>query len=283
MKEHIRGVHLANMVRMRRTQDSRTALLVEGDDDKRLFARHVDPTRCLVCTGYGRPKVLDALAILERDGVSGILAIIDADSWTLGGGPLSPNLIMTEWRDMEVVMVSSPALDRVLIEYGDEELLIKFSSRHGTVRDCVFRAAAWLGVLRIISEQRGLGLHFDALDLSRIVDERTLQVSVPRLIAELQNCSGVGVIAPEIQDAAVTFHSGLADLRMCCAGHDVIGLVGIGLQRAFGSRLPMEVKRERMEAAFRLAFENADLRTTKIWTDVEDWERRNAPYTVWRR
>jgi hypothetical protein len=72
-------------------------LIVEGSTDKRLYQWFMAEDRCRVIDAQSKKNAVEALAILEDEGVSGILAIVDADFQVLEEAqPSSANLLLTE-------------------------------------------------------------------------------------------------------------------------------------------------------------------------------------------
>src|SRR5262245_66524444 len=111
---------------MKRTHyPSVTFALVEGQDDKGFVERH---TNCHGIIAHGRPNVLAAVDILGRHpSFPGVLGIVDADFSRLEGQvAFGPNILVTDFHDMEVALLVSPALYHVLNEIGDVERISTF-------------------------------------------------------------------------------------------------------------------------------------------------------------
>lgn len=113
LRASVNAHSIANSVRMKRLKHAGAFMLVEGEDDKKLLKNFVEKALCVIQIAHGKPNVLGALAILERDSFQGVLAIADADFAHLEGEPPhSPNLFWTDTHDLETMLLASPALAR---------------------------------------------------------------------------------------------------------------------------------------------------------------------------
>src|SRR5438105_471262 len=103
---------------MLRTQHSGAFLLVEGVDDARFFTTRTDSRRCRLVLAGGRENVLGAIAVLDRASFKGALGAVDADfDRIIGAGTApAPNLAVTDTHDLEMMLIQSPALERLLAE-----------------------------------------------------------------------------------------------------------------------------------------------------------------------
>jgi hypothetical protein len=65
-----------------------------------------------------------------------------------------------------------------------------------------------------------------------------------------------------------------------CNGHDLVGVLSIGLRRAIGSQSAVGVGVEEMERALRLAYEAVDFAASELYRAIREWEQRNHPFRV---
>jgi len=97
-------------------------LLVEGHTDRNFYRRFTNPYKCQITITYSKSTALQVVSILEQEAFPGILAIVDADFDILEGKlPDSSNVLFTDAHDLETMLMKSPALERVLIEFGSSE------------------------------------------------------------------------------------------------------------------------------------------------------------------
>ncbi|HEX8435842.1 DUF4435 domain-containing protein, partial [Archangium sp.] len=131
------AVNIANSVGMKRLQyPTKTFVLVEGKDDKKFFERYTDSASCHIIVAHGKPKVIEAVLELDKNGIRGVLGIVDADFTVLDQQESpTPNILETDLHDVECMMLASPALAHVLRELGDEKQMDAFKARAGLVLD----------------------------------------------------------------------------------------------------------------------------------------------------
>lgn len=148
-----------------------TLLIVEGDDDSRFFRGRIDKKACDLIIAGGKLAVVGSIERLDAQHFRGALGVCDDDCASLDGHqPLSPNLVITEWRDLDTFLIQSPALERILAEYGDKNAIQKLESSHGPLKDNLMRLALPFGRLRWLSVREGLGLDFEKLKPFRFIN-----------------------------------------------------------------------------------------------------------------
>ncbi len=119
MKINIDGRHIANECILSRANFLGTLLIVEGPSDSRLFKKFSDQSACKTIPAGGKRHAIDAIDILDKRGLSGALAIVDADYFHLDRVKLSSkNVLLTDEHDLELMLLLSNALDNVLDEHA---------------------------------------------------------------------------------------------------------------------------------------------------------------------
>jgi len=183
---------VANDVRMRRQLFKGTMLLVEGSVDARFMRRFIDERNCMAVVAQGRDNAIEALKILTDAGVPGVLALIDADfDRVLGEVSGGPNLLHYDYRDLEIMLLVSPALEKLLGEYGSEEKIREFETLEGVdTRRALLLRAQEIGLLRLMSVRDTLSLRFDGLSFG-FVNSRTLELDVTELLVAVKNNSNM--------------------------------------------------------------------------------------------
>jgi hypothetical protein len=209
------------------------------------------------------------------------LGIIDRDyRIPLGTLMKSPNLIWTDLRDLECMMFDSPSFAAVLGAFGSSK---KIEALGGSewIAAAVRRSAVALGALRFYSQQLRLGTSFQKLELSRVVDKKTLAIDSAKLVAHLNAQQGstscvlpttVGDLAKKTCSEALC-ERGLSYFQhdlLLCRGHDLMGLLAIGFRSLFGSRSAAESTRENVEVLFRLNYV-AHFRATSMARAIHEW------------
>lgn len=276
MREFLTDDRDANQIKLRRSTFFGTFLLVEGSSDKVFYERFIDKIACQVVVMTGKTRVIAVLDILDRSNFKGILAIIDADFDRLENSvDESINLLRTDTHDLETMLIDSPALDKVMAEFGSEEKIAKLQL---DVRTSLVEAGISIGYLRWISQSDGLNLTFSDLRFSKFIDEKTLQMNELDLIQEVKNKSqAFSLNTEDLQRRIATENNkGFNHWQVCC-GHDLVEILALGLRKAIGT---MSVDVDSLERSLRLAYEEVYFRKTQLWVNIHRWESNHQPFQV---
>lgn len=276
MKSYLGPSDIANSIRMMRSLHRGSFLIVEGDTDCRVYGRFVDREKCYVVIASNKTSAIQALRILEGESFPGVLAIVDCDFYRLEEPVASsPNLLTTDGHDLECLIIASPALEKVLAEYGSTRKLAEKNAR-----DILIRNGKMIGLLRWISQKECIGLKFEGLKFSDFVDRDTLQVDVLLLIKAVKNQSQLHHLMDSyLEGKLVSLQDKYDEWDVCC-GHDLVQILSIGLRKAFGSCKAIDVAPEKIETVLRLAYEFAHFRMSLIFSAMRNWEQRNSPFVV---
>lgn len=283
MREFLSDDRDANKIRLLRSTFPGTFLLVEGSSDKILYQRFVDKDACqLVCVS-GKPssklRIISVLKILSESSFQGVLAIVDADFERLETSPHNNlNLLRTDSHDLETMLLDSPALDKVIAEFGSQEKIAKFNR---DVRTALLEAGMSVGYLLWVSQRDGLNLTFDGITFSKFVDEQTLQIDELKLIREVKNKSqALSLKDEDLQQRIMSQRSNSHDRWQVCCGHHLVEILSLGLRKAIGSNKAADVEPHSLERNLRLAYEEVYFRKTGLYSDLRTWESNNPPFHV---
>ena len=284
MKAHLTPHDIANTVRMMRTLHHGAIVIVEGDTDLRVYQRFVDEKHCKLVPGNGKPNTIGSLSILENANLKGILAIIDADFWKLDGvKPSSPNLVLTDTHDLETMILSSNALDRVLSEFGSTTKIGRLGK---SVHTLLLEAASPIGFFRWLSSptKDNLSLKFKGLNFDGFLNKRTLEVDIDKLIKQVEantlRCTiNSGRTKVKIQKLKTMGY----DLWQVCSGHDMTEILAIGLRSLFGNTRAGAISAEVVDGILRISYEHSYFRSTQLYASIEDWEKANQAYKILQR
>jgi Protein of unknown function (DUF4435) len=274
VRELLTPDRVANQIRLRRSTFLGVFLLVEGSSDKVFYERFIDKTVCELVIVAGKPssksRVITVLEILEDSSFSGVLAIVDADFDRLESAPYhSPNLLRTDNHDLETMLIDSPALDKVIAEFGSEQKIARF----GSVRAALVEAGISIGYLRWISINDELNLTFSGIKFSNFINKQTLQIDELELIKEVKNKSqNFSLNNQDIQQWITNKKSDNHDPLQVCCGHDLVEILSLGLLKAIGT---MKVEADSLERDLRLAYEEVYFQQTQLYADIRKWEIDN--------
>lgn len=284
MRNYITADDVANEIRMTRTQFRGTFLIVEGQTaDLRVYKRLVDSERAQVTPAHNKDRAIAALKILEETDFAGVVAIIDADFWRLEGQqPTSLNLFITDTHDLETMLIESPALDKLLDEFGSEQKIARFTENNKTdVRQALLIAACPIGYLRWVSQRNNLSLKFEGIVFSRFIDDDTLHIDISDLIRVVKNKSNRHDLdANDLHDKIDRLTDPKHNSWDICCGHDLVYILSIGLSKVLGSNNSSEVKPEVLEKFLRTGYESAYFLSTQLYQSLREWETSNPPFRI---
>jgi hypothetical protein len=280
MREFLTPNDRANEIKMLRSSFKGTFLLIEGSTDKVFYGRLINKSICTLFPISGKPSskslVINVLQILEQSGVSGVLAIVDADFDHLETLPVSSsNLLRTDSHDLETMILSSNALEKVVEEYSSEDKMSKFDL---DFREALLAAGLAIGYLRWISQLDGLNLTFSNLSFKNFINAKTLAIDELALITEVKNKSQAQKLKNEdLQNRMTDRRNPSHDPWQVCCGHDLTEILSFALQKTIGS---MKVDVSELERSLRLAYEAAYFYSTQLYQSIRLWESQNQPFNI---
>lgn len=284
MRKYIQAADVANEIRMLRTQHNGCFLITEGDTDARFFGNVTDTANCEIVNAHKKDIAVGALAILEKESFQGVLAIVDADFWVLDGNEQnSINLFLTDTHDLETLILTSPALEKVLAELGSSQKLKRFREQTSKdIREVLLDAGRIVGYLRWISARDTLNLKFEDLTFAKFVDKETMVLDDVRKAIEvtLNHSQRPDLNIDELANEVFSLCNGAFDLWQVCCGHDLVEILALGLRKAIGSRKAQEVDAATVERSLRLAYERSYFTNTRLFQSIRSWEEANRGYTV---
>ncbi len=266
-------------------------LIVEGNNDLKFFSSAIKGKEKVnaVCA-WGADNVVQIISEIDKISVNPRIApalgIIDRDyRIPLGNLKQSPNLVITDARDLECMMFDSPSLHAVISEFGSDSKVKAFGGVK-SIASTVIASANTVGKIRFHVHQLKKRTSFQRLDLSKIVDKKTLSVDPSELVKHLNarqdapECQLPATIFDGANDAhaKATCDKGQLYFRhdlLLCRGHDLMELMAIGFRSLFGSRLASESSRDNVESLFRLN-SVAHFRATPMAKTIEAWLNSKA-------
>jgi Protein of unknown function (DUF4435) len=280
VQELITPAALANRVRQRRETYQGSLLIVEGASDAKFYGQIIDKACCqLLPPAQNRDKAIKVLEILQE--APGVIAIVDKDFDELNGTlPDMPNLFFTDTHDLETMLLKSPALEKLLGEFGSEDKLAKFERN---VRAVLLAAGSAIGYLLWVSLQDNLNLKFEGIDFPKFIDAATLTIDETKLIEEVKRKSQKpGLKTPELQQRLNCQKVPTHDQWQVCRGHDLINILAVGFRKVLGSNQPNEVTVEILERVLRVGYEQVYFQTTQLYVAIDKWQIDHPTYRIFK-
>ena len=277
LADSVDGVSIANQIRLERAVHAGSFLLVEGCGDAKIFERFCDKDECAVVVCLGKPKLIDAINELNASNFRGALGFADRDFCEILGYPdVQGDVVYSDENDMEVTILCSATLDRVLQEFGSSAAIEKsIRIRSKTMRESIFSSASTLGALRIAAQENDWYLRFKDMDYkfkpnnSFIIDEKQ---SIRHILG--RSHWPAGLTERDLELTLRALHGKGMDAKDLCAGHDCVRILGQGLKKEFGNSNQFSNKEgaKLLEGILRIAYEMNDFRSTKSFNAIRSWE-----------
>ncbi|MCW2279012.1 DUF4435 domain-containing protein [Heliophilum fasciatum] len=285
MRQHLKKERICTKVILLRSQHpNKLFFLVEGVTDSRFYRKFVDGQSCHFVIGESKSSVLQAVDTLEK--VKGIdaVAVVDLDyDFEEKAYNKRTNLFYTDGHDQEIMLLNSPALNSILIEYGDQEKIAIIEKQTGNiVSQLVKEAALQVGYLRWYSREEELSLRFDGLDFSAFVSSEDLSVDTTKMIQAVRENSYRPGYVSEINFSnwkAKMMQKGICPWLICC-GHDAVKILLIGLKSIFGSYNARHLREAALESDLRLAYTIHNFAQTELYQNLLRWDEEKRRFLI---
>ena len=258
-------------------------LLVEGHTDRNFYRTFIDTKKCQVTIAYSKSTALQVLSILEKEAFPGILTIVDADFDILEDKfPDSRNVLFTDTHDLEAMIMKSPALEKVLIEFGSEEKINEIiESTEKDVRTLLLECGMTIGYLRWVSLRENLSLKFEGLEFAQFINKDSLHMEKLHFLKVVKNKSQrLNIADTQLEAYIQDLRDDAHDPWHVCCGHDLVCILSAALRKVIGTWNPNDVRPDSLERSLRLAFERSYFYQTQLYLSIQEWEKANMPFVI---
>ena len=268
------------IVLLRAQNDLSAILILEGVDDRKLLSRFIDEKVCEIVISYGKQFSVEGLRKARTHGVVGVVAIVDRDyDDHLGVSIVDQDIIVTDDHDVEMMLVMSPAFDRVLGELASREkvksLLAEWTDVHTFLRETVHP----IGALRYHSLKNNLSFKFKEMKYKFV--GRSCEIDNVEMIREIANHSRIFQYDEQhCIESIEEWRDKEHDRWSICCGHDFTTVFGRALVSVIGSNNIIFVTQEHIERQLRLAYSTDDFRNSGLFNSIVQWEQANRPFRV---
>lgn len=273
MKGFVDANSIANTVRMVRTSNGlKSAILVEGYKDVRLYSNLFDAQKCFITPAMNKMNAVSALRVLHKGGVKGVFTIIDSDFSTLIGPAWdNPDILLTDTHDLEGMLLRSQALEKLAVEHEID------MHSETDLRAKLLLATRQLGYLRLASERGTHRLNFENLNHANFIDARKISCDVQRMTSEvIEKSLNSRMSSAEMIDAISEIEHARHDPWIISSGHDLAAVLALVLSNRTGK----EILSYTVERQLRLAYERAFFRQTALYSRIVAWQQLNQPFRV---
>ncbi len=280
MFEFMDANKIVSIVELKKGYDpDKTCLLVEGRDDKLVYKKFVSKDDCEIIDCHGKENLKPAIDSLDgTESIKGYLAIKDSDFDIFDGCSLSHNLMLTDGHDLEVMIMTTEALEHVIevrIQGETEDRVNTFKS---LIRARLFELGSVIGYLRFVSCRCSWGINIQTGRFLQHLNS-DCKLSLGDAINELKTTH------PEIDKSQIRSTEfkelSASHSHHLCQGHDMELL----LSKIFSKiakkhfRKKINLGSDLSDRLF-LAFGQTLFQTTLLYKRIKEWEANNQPYRV---
>ncbi len=265
-------------------------VLVEGTTDRALWTEYAADD-CHLRPAQGKDIILDVLKTPFLLGIPGIAGIVDLDYWLITDADelATENLLYDDCcPDMELILLSSPALKKVLRNELYSFEIEKIHELADKLTCEALRLATEYGYFRLLNHLNDYGIRFRDFDLSEVIDPNTLQLNrqkTAKRLTQQKACISSEDLLRQVDDLREMYPP---DNIQLCRGKDVISIMAIILpiifHAHFGEEMPRDARSAFREKALsirlRSAYDSAYFNGTSLFDSIRSWESANNPYKI---
>ncbi|MET0238548.1 MAG: DUF4435 domain-containing protein [Sphingobium sp.] len=271
---------IVSEILMLRTDPEKAMFIVEGGSDEKLLWNFIDHEACEIIIAEGKENALAAMGIVKKECTAGVICLVDRDyDDFLEVDVATDSVIVTEYHDIEQIILRSNALSRILLEMGSQQKIAKLTNGGKSVFEVLVDSAHPLGALRYVALRDKIPLKFKLMSYQSF-DRKTIAPDKAKMCRDVINNSRSDVKAADLLTLIQEVTSQNHDRYMMCNGHDLTELLGKSLQSLIGSVKAIFVTKDEIESKLRLAFGISDFKQTKIYLDIVAWQQRNVDFQV---
>lgn len=271
MREHLSVNSLLAQILMHRQHDQNLILVVEGPDDYDLIDHHNSDRMTVIPGVGGRPMVLEAADLAERERIGGVRFIVDSDfDRVLNPGMHYSTLVITsESHDliMDAVHSARGALHRVI--KGMTRKVSRSRSNPVEPSSLVEQAteiATLVTRLRLANERHKLGLNLRGFPFGQLKSKPITMTQVVNVAVQRSREAKTDCVLRALEEIPEAHHS-----RELMGDHDFFSALA-NILRSIG----VNVKDEQLVSSFMSAVPCISLSKSAWYGSVVDWAIENG-------
>lgn len=276
MKEHSQEVnYIVSEILMRNNTAKGKFLIVEGEDDMKLYSNFINTSKCNIRFARGKPNVLDVMTTLLTKGINKAIAIIDADFDHIYKNKYMRTIFTTDVHDLELMIIKSEAFNKLLCEFCDLEKVEKIQRKfHEELKETFIKCSSIIGCLRFYANKNKLGLDFKDLEFDFFIDSHTFNVDLKKMIVHVVGNSQIkNNISDELMEGLRYHMEDDIDAWNISCGHDYIQIFKLGVENNLGFKKSMKLNCKDIERNLRLSYEYSHFKETGLYKKIRQWEK----------
>ena len=284
MEKHLTVERIANSI-MQNKSFKGYYLLVEGPKDSKLYGKFFNQEHLSIKEAFGNQKVQDIFNLLTERGFDRKLGIIDSDFRKITGEEIDVDgIFMTDYHDIEVMILKTKALDDVLQLFCSQTKIKKFERKEGiSIRDKILDIGKEIGYLKLANKIYDLGLVFKPKNpegkqikyknfvcdskLDYLGDEPLITACINYSVNKSQNLKSKEEIIENLDKIKREEYI----LEQLVNGHDLSNILFILIKKIFKSNNQMLSSFNSIEDSLTLAYDFNDFKETELYEKIKNW------------
>lgn len=300
MERHITADRIANSIMQEDKFEGGAYLLVEGAKDIKVYGRLVDKNTVRIRQTHGKYKQREVYKILTERGFRSKLCVRDADFLRVPGNEkfisnYQESIFATDGHDSEVMMISSEALENLLLITSTNEKIKAFENKNGCdIRSLVLELAKPIGYLRYANKKYKLGLSFKperpegkGIKFKKFICEKTFKIfstdAMINTVFEYSKNRGQEVHSREIiMERLIEVSNADIPVLELVNGHDISEILSIIITKGLQSDNALIQDQASVESALTLAYELRYFQDSNLFMTLQQWSTTNGINLVQR-
>ncbi|WVK05089.2 hypothetical protein KWH09_05590 [Xanthomonas campestris pv. olitorii] len=266
---------VASEILMAVTNGINRFLVVEGPSDHRFFEPRICEKVYLLAPG-GRDLVEEVLQLLDADPqFSGLhcLGIVDEDDdWHTGKEKKSENIVAVRPRDLEGMLICSPALSYVLAELSDKQTVANMEREMGqTICSAIATKAQIFGKIRLYNSTNGQVDLSEKLKPQEFISSTSWTYDEDALLLKAVRL-GVHEDVTQLKLEIDTIF--LPSVWHGVRGHDAVNVLIGAFMR--GLKTVSQISQDRIESLLRAGLHKHEFEASDLCQQIRGWEASKA-------
>lgn len=265
-------------MRMERQAHHGAFLLLEGVTDIKRFSKFMVED-CSTVNCWGRPKLLEVVALVDSNSFKGALALADADfDRVINSLIASPSLIYSTCHDFDLDCVASGAIDCYLSEVADAAKLAALGGVSGVVQ-LHLNAIQPISCARLANCRGKITVSLADLEW----DSCYTPFSINKSMYAAKALKKIGPTHDNVNRMLEFINAEEEeghDQWQITNGHDFCVALGISLRDALGTRGKQQTSGREVELHMRLGYQFSHFLQGAVAGQIRQWEHANAPHRV---
>jgi hypothetical protein len=278
---------IASELELSRQAHNDSIVLLEGDTDDYFYGQFFDKNNCKTIPVCGKKNVINTIPLVNN--LKGILGIVDADFSHIDGQECNnPNLLRTDFHDIETMMIASEALDKIIKNFADIRELKKFEEDRGKkIRQILLDEGYYIAHIRKYSQKNKKGWDFKHLVFSNFISTKNLEINIDLFHEDLKRNNfdlrneNKQHLLPRLYQEFKKLPNPISENQwQLCNGHDLVRILFIGLDIIFPHQKQKLYDYFVLERELRIAYYDNLFNSTILFSDIIKWERSNPPFII---